>query len=500
MRRWMFGLSALVGTTALVMACSVGDDCDFGLCAGPAAGSDGGDGADVQGDVVAPPGCKPELDPKDAPACVVDSYGVFVDAAKGADGNPGTKAAPLKTFTAALAKAGSLPRVYVCEGTYAEHVKLTRGVSIYGGFACADWAYSGAKAKIAPSDVGFALHIAAVTSPVVVADLEMVALPGTKAAPSSIGAFVARSTDVTMRRVKVTAGTGFTGANGEAAKPAEPGTSVSGSINGNPGTAVAGGLENVCTCSTGGTTTGGKGGDPTGPAPNGTNGALAQPVPAGGTGAGGTRAACETNNAGGLRGSDAPPGAEAASPGIAVIDDMGWTVADGQAGKNGTPGQGGGGGGSYTIGAIAVNGGGGGGACGGCGGGGGGGGAGGGSSLAVLAHESTIKLEASALAAANAGSGGAGAPGEAGATGGAKGNTVGNACQGGVGGDGGKGGSGAGGSGGISAGVLHKGPAPTVDPATEAAITVGKAGEKGTGGTPQMNDGKPGDAKKIIAL
>ena len=106
MRRWIFGLGAVVGTTALVLACSVGTDCDFGLCAGAMVGGDGG-GVDtgVDGRSV-PPGCKPEFDPKDAAPCVVDTYGIFVDGSAGLDANPGTKAAPVKTFAAALAKIG----------------------------------------------------------------------------------------------------------------------------------------------------------------------------------------------------------------------------------------------------------------------------------------------------------------------------------------------------------------------------------------------------------
>lgn len=496
----MFGLGALMGTTALVLACGVGNDCDFGLCAGPTAGGDGGEESDATNDVDTPPGCKPELEPKDAAPCVVSSYGVFVDASNGNDANDGKKDAPVRTISAALAKIGNKPRIYVCEGTYPEHVVLTRGISIYGGFACGSWTYSGTKPKVAPSDPGFSIHVSSASSSIVLADLELIAQPGAKAAPSSIALFVARSSDVTLRRLGIEARAGLPGENGETAKPAPVATSTSGSINGNTGTNTLGGLENVCTCSTGGTTTGARGGDTGGVAPNGLSGTPAYAPPVGGTGAGQTRAACEAAGAAAQPGSDAPPGAEAAPPPLGMLDDKGWTEGSGEAGKNGTPGQGGGGGGSYTIGAPALNGGGGGGGCGGCGGGGGGGGRGGGSSVAVLVLESNLKLEASTLIAADAGKGGTGAPGETGGAGGAKGNAVGNACAGAGGGAGGTGGAGAGGSGGVSAGVLHKGAAPVLDAATTAAITLGKPGEKGVGGTPQVNDGKPGDSKKVLPL
>lgn len=504
MRRWILGMSAVVATTALVLACSVGNDCDFGLCAGTpaggdAAGNEGGIDTGTDGPVV-PPGCKPELDPKDSAPCVVDSYGVFVDGSNGIDANPGTKAAPVKTFAAALAKLGTLQRIYACEGTYAEHVKLTRGVSIYGGFACGSWSYSGAKARIAPNDVGFALHVAGVTTPIAIADLEIVAQPGTKVAPSSIAVFVAKTTGATLRRVDVQAANGMTGDPGAVAADAEPGTTTSPSINGNPGDNTVGGAANICTCSTGGTTKGGRGGDTGGVAPNGTDGEPKYVPSTLGTGTAGTRASCEGTSAGGQRGSDAPPASDAASPSLGTLSETGWQVGDGDSGKNGAPGQGGGGGGSYGTGTPAVNGGGGGGACGGCGGGGGGGGKGGGSSAAILLLDSVVRIDASKLASGDAGDGGAGITGKGGGGGGMKGNGGNGACQGGLGGTGGTGGAGAGGSGGISAGILHKGTAPVVDAETNAAIRVKRAGDKGTGGNSPTNDGKPGDSKKIFAL
>ena len=189
MRRWIFTASALIGTTALVLACGVGTDCDFGLCAGPAVGSpEGGEGsADGDGpDAVTPAECVAvealdTKDPASAP-CVVNGYGVFVDAVKGSDTNAGTKESPVQTITGALAKTGN-KRIYVCEGLYAEHVKVTRAVGIFGGFACATWAYSGNRSRIAPNDAGFGLQLAGLATAVVIADLEVVAIAGTLALP-----------------------------------------------------------------------------------------------------------------------------------------------------------------------------------------------------------------------------------------------------------------------------------------------------------------------------
>ncbi len=79
-------------------------------------------------------------EPKDAPKCVSDDVGVFVDST-GSDDNPGTKSSPVKSLAVGIAKLGARGRVYICEGTYAESVKLTSGVSLYGGFACGQWTY-----------------------------------------------------------------------------------------------------------------------------------------------------------------------------------------------------------------------------------------------------------------------------------------------------------------------------------------------------------------------
>ena len=99
MRRWIFGLSAVVTTTALVMACSVGTDCDFGLCAGPTAGVDGGGsegGADSEGGVKPPDGCDATKEPKDSPKCVSSDFGIFVSP-NGTAGGTGKMDSPVNT-------------------------------------------------------------------------------------------------------------------------------------------------------------------------------------------------------------------------------------------------------------------------------------------------------------------------------------------------------------------------------------------------------------------
>jgi hypothetical protein len=490
-------LGALVGLGSLaLLANACGEDCTVSkTCGGAVAdsGSSGGEGGvDSGGDVVAPPaGCDAAADPKDAPACVVDGFGVFVDATGGNDSNAGTKASPVKTITAAVGKVGNKPRIYVCEGTYAEHVKLTSAVSLYGGFACGSWTYSGIEAKVSPGDAGYALEVSNVTGAVVLSDVSFTSQAGIASSVSSVAALVSGSNGVTLTRCELTAGTAFAGAKGADGAP-ETADKV---LDGNSAAAAMQGAGKTCTCTSGGTTSGGSGG---GPATDGQNGGpsnipenpLGQ-VPAKDGKAGIGNVSCSPTGSG-HNGADAPNASNA--PPITthgVLDANGWTPASGATGATGVPGQGGGGGGGR-------GGGGGGGACGGCGGTGGKGGSGGGASVALLSFNATVKLTASTLTSSNGGGGGSG--GGSGSGGGGGGGAVGgapNGCGGGDGGKGANGGSGSGGAGGHSVGVLYKGPKPTLD---ATPITTGAFGAKGPGGTPGVNDGLDGQKADTLEV
>jgi hypothetical protein len=229
------------------------------------AGNDGevvdGGGGD------APDGCDPAADPKDSPACVVDAYGVFVDSTGGNDANAGTQALPVKTIGAALGKLGAKPRVYICEGTYPEQVKLASAVSLYGGFACGPWTYSGTKPTVAPTAVGYALEIADTTSDVVIGDLSFVAANAVDKGQSSIAAFVHGASKVTILRGELHAGDAKDGANGETGVPGTI-TAVKDDVvlnaSGYPASGTTAGKVKICTCSSGGTTSGAGGGAPGG--------------------------------------------------------------------------------------------------------------------------------------------------------------------------------------------------------------------------------------------
>jgi hypothetical protein len=484
-------LLALVGSSlvsvALVVACSSSTCEDKGTCAGPGVAEAGGADADADGgmgaDVVQPPaGCDAAAEPKDAPKCVVSEYGVFVDAS-GADTNAGTKDAPVKTIGAALGKLAGKTRVYVCEGTYAEHVKLTSAVAIYGGFACGTWSYTGNKPKVAPADVGYAIEIAGVNDATVIEDVSFTAAAGTAASTSSVAAFVNASAKVTLRRVELVAGKGFAGtAPAKAADGAlMTSTPTAGTLNGNAGGATNGGLAQLCTCVGAGTSKGGGGGNLNSDGSPGET-AQASPSPMTATGLGSTLAEC-AGGQGGRPGSNAPnatPGADAKK--LGTLTDSGWTPEPGTIGTAGTAGQGGGGGGGSA-------GGGGGGACGGCGGSAGQPGAGGGASIALLTLASPVALTQCTLTASDAGTGATGGIGGDGIAGGTKGAFGGAACSGGNGGKGGNGGAGGGGAGGISIGVLYKGPKPTVD----ATI---KTGLKGAPANAAL-DGQSADSLEV---
>jgi hypothetical protein len=481
-------LGALLGAGLVaLMANACGEDCTISKTCGGAiadgdAGGNEGGGTDGGGDVQVPPDCNATAEPKDAPACVVDGFGVFVDATSGNDSNAGTKALPVKTIGAALGKLGGKPRVYVCEGTYAEHVNVTSAVAIYGGFACGTWNYSGTKAKVAPTDAGYALSLTKIAGTLVVADLSFTSAAATEKGASSIAAFVSGSPNVTFVRAALEAGAGKEGADGTGGETGTPDKA----LDGIPASGTTQGVGKTCTCAkSGGATSGGAGGAANGDGQNGAPNLAENPTGHnGGHGAGGQSCSGAGSTGSGNPGADAAN----ASDGLPVttlgaLGANGWTPASGVSGVSGVPGQGGGGGGGRNATSA-----GGGGACGGCGGTGGQGGGGGGASVALVALDSAVTLRSSTLtthAAGNGGKGGVGGSGVAGGFGGPTNNgSVG--CPAGDGGRGGNGGAGSGGAGGVSTGVLYKGGKPTLDATT---VTTGDFGLKGVGGKVGVNDG-----------
>jgi len=414
-------------------------------------------------------------------------HAVFVNGTAGASGT-GTKASPFKTIGEALSAAGGKV-ILVCDTTYDEHVGVTSGVKLYGGFSCTDWSYeTGTRAAVKPASKGNALEIDSVSASVIIEDMEFVSMDAAAAGESSIAVLVDASTDVKLRRVKLAAGKGTAGANGVLTPYTYP---AQASLNGKSASGATGGALSTCPCPGGAQSIGGKGGD--GVPPSGQAGS--DGGPALGAGQAGTPGSCGATGTGkdGKAGSPSPDAAGAFVSG-ALVGTV-WSPGTGAPAAPGGVGQGGGGG------ASTVAAGGGGGGCGSCGGAGGPGGGGGGASIALVAVGSTISIGGgSELVTSDAGNGGSGASGQAGQTeygfGGLQ--SVG-ACPGGNGAGGGNGGAGGGGAGGISVAVLWKGTAaPAVD--SGATIVLGKKGSKGVGGKPGSNDGIDGVAQNTFEV
>ncbi len=450
---------------------------DGSMDASPDGARDGSPGSEAGADTG--PSCDLAMDPKDAPACVDDADGVFVDATNGNDSGDGTKAHPFASITKAIA-VGSQSRVYICSGTYTDPLTISsqHAVSLYGGFACGTWTYTGTKATIAPGS-GTAVTLSG-ASGVQLEDLQIDASADTVAGSSAIGVFL-NGGAATLSRVAVTVGGAVTGAHGVdgSTSPNYTGTSAK---NGIGPTGSTNGPEVDCTCTDKTTSTGGKGASTT----DGFPGAgLANPA-AGSPNSGMSGTNSCTGGTGGAGGAPGTPGNGSTTGG--TLSASGWINSQiGSAGGNGSPAQGGGGGGAESSLGFA----GGSGACGGCGGTGGTAGGNGGSSYAVLVFSGSLSIVGCALTAGNAGAGGTGGAGEDAQSGGAASagacTGAGAGSGGGAGGTGGAGAGGGGGAGGNSAAIAYMGT--TAPQMSTSTLATGNLGAAGTGGAAGQGNG-----------
>jgi len=440
------------------------------------------------------------------------SLAIFV-ATTGNDSWPGTKAQPMLTVNAGLAKASSdgKTQVYVSNGIFNGRVTLINGISIYGGYSASNgWARN-------------ALNISTIRS-ATVADGRMTALEGaTITSATKVDRMRIQTTDTAVAGVNNYAVycnncDGLTFANNDIeAGNAGPGSA--GSVGGVGASGNPGGMPGNGSCdgsspggggNGGGSSCGRNGGNGgTGGAEGNNNG-----VP-GGTGVIGTTGGGAGNggNPGGDGGNGNPGtngstgGAGSAGAGGAITGSF-WVSDGGGNGGTGTHGNGGGGGGGgggqgCTLCNDGTGNGGGGGGGAGCGGSGGTGGSGAGGSFGVFLINSTgIVLTANTIQSGNGGTGGSGASAGGGGVG-ANGYAGATNCSGeiGEGGDGGKGGNGGsgggagGGAGGPSWGVYRTGT--TVSTAGNP-ITNGSPGSGGAGGLPNGNNGAAGAAGAVF--
>lgn len=472
-----------------------------GATTGTSGGGTGGTGAGT------PEGCVP----KDASGPVADGCGIFV-ATSGGDNGLGTKASPVQTLKAAIARAkDGEKRVYACAETFDETVTVDADVTIFGGLDCSkDWSYSPTIRTLftAPPD-SIPLHVVTGAG-LRMEDVDVTAADAVSPGGSSIAIIAESMAVLDLSRAAINSGVPSDGLDGA----------------GFPGPAADGakGVSGVGACTAGVTNTpdppvnrcgdmlssGGGGGD--GALANGQPGQAGVPLVNnnGGTGEGIT--AC-TDGTAGADGMDGIAGTGAS--GLGAIDGTGYTGVAGEAGEAGTPAQGGGGGGGAKGGtgagkcanaAQAGGASGGTGGSGGCGGEGAAGGGPAGSSIGIVSLGATLLFSEVTITAKKGGRGGNGGKGQGGGIGGSggSGGSVPNGsvlkfgCAGGAGGTGGKGGNGGGGLGGHSIGIAHVGALPDT---TGAAIFVASPGDGGTGdGVSDTTNGAKGVAVETQAF
>ncbi|MDY0062445.1 MAG: putative metal-binding motif-containing protein, partial [Myxococcota bacterium] len=308
----------------------------------------------------------------------------------GRDVGLGTMADPLRSVSAAVARAASradVNHVYVAGGTYTEKLTLLDGVSVYGGYSRADGWSRGANPTVirnATADRGrvVAAQGSGLLSGVVVADLTLEASSSATAETSVYGLHCLSCTGLTLHRcvlVAGDAGPGVAGGGGSAGQAGGGGFAGGEGSCDNQDAWGLGGNGGVSPCGT----AGGRGGNGGSEDRAGDAGAQGTGGTAGGAGgAGGT-----TGKPGGV-GSTGATGATGTNGGAGPVAgrtvDGFWIGGAGLAGGTGNPGNGGGGGGGgggqggtwVTDGGGNGGGGGGGGGCGGSGGLGGSGGGG----------------------------------------------------------------------------------------------------------------------------
>jgi hypothetical protein len=424
----------------------------------------------------------------------------------------GTRAAPLRTITHALAAAqtGGKDQVYVLAGTYNEQVYLHNGISIWGGyFEAPDGSWHRNSTSItritwSSSTGGMVIAIQGtnLTSATILGDLSISA-GNAPAGGSSYAIYCSQCSGLVLERNTIQAGAGGDGVEGLYGQPGangDPGNDGMPGAAGNDTIMAYGGGGGSTSCLGDGASNGGPGGRGGRGAENGMAGGNGSGYPAGGAGGpGGASGVPVGNGTIGMNG----------LPGIAGQDGMGgmggsivggfWVGQAGVDGTSGGSGQGGGGGGgggglplqpgpSYYHG--TGNGGGGGGA-GGCGGKGGKAGTAGGGSFGVFLLNSTgVLFTGNSIATGpggKGGTGGYGVPGGAGGYGGKGAHVdagiVGAGGDGGLGGDGGWGGDGGGGAGGVSYGVYTLSTTVSLD---------GNLFQIGQGGAGGNSLGQPG--------
>jgi hypothetical protein len=500
---WTFASAAiLLVPVVLASACAnTAEQCDLinvpcapsgtgGMTSSSTSSSSGGAGG-------TPTSCIPS----ESTIPVAESCGVFVSSSVGIDDQAkdrGGKAKPFKSIGAALMKAG-VERVYVCSESFSESVVVSSAVELYGAVDCLkSWAYDPSKkTTLTAAEDMIPLTLGNAAGAATVEDFAISAAAAKAPGGSSI-AVLANGSTASLTRCDLTSGDADAGGpgvdGGMQEAQAEGGTKGDDAAATGTFAGGGGGKNMVCSLQAG------KGGDGGVLSGDGSDGTQGDGNMGGAKGTGQTSMAACSNGTNGDLGGVGPFGLGA--KGMGKLSAAGYEGADGDVGQDGGNGKSGGGGGGSKASATVHGAGGGGGGAGGCGGKHGTGGTAGGSSIALASVGAKVTLAECKLSTGKGGAGGKGGDGQFGQAGGKAGDGgansmgVGSACNGGKGGDGGNGGNGGGGLGGHSLGIAVTGSAPTLDAATQKAITPGAKGTGGPGGNldANMNHGAPGMA------
>ncbi len=473
----------------------------------------------------------------------------------GDDDNDGIRTRPVETIGRAIELATDdeqKDQIYIAEGVYEEQVVLSEPISLFGGYFDAgngDWE-RGEEYETVISGVGVdnghrPVVIEGVEEPVelqllrVEADdaqlLSIGPLGLSESAAldmSSVGISAQEVEELVLSHVEVVAGDGRVGGSGGFGLVGIDGSDgergQESPVVDDPDHEGRGG-EQSCDGEDVGGGDGGLGGSVDGPSDSGDDGRGQAPGDGGGGGDLGGDAGCDGNGTPGdgdqgEAGTDGDDGADGESLDGELMIEVGdrafYTGVSGESGEDGEPGSGGGGGGGAggydwelcifdgCNCSVLPAGGGGGGGSGGCGGSPGGGGGWGGASIAVMAYETPLVLEASELMTGDGGDGGQGGAGSTGGTGGAGGEGTevdltidgvekGMGGDGGDGGTGGTGGGGSGGMGGASVGIMSRGAEVSIDEFT--TFDLGEVGEGGSGAG-EDNDGPDGVRSNVFEI
>ncbi len=220
-KAFLFGAMGLMGGVGALLACGSdsyvpGDGSTTTTTDEAGSGGDDGGGADAG--TITGSNCDPKITTGPNACPPSEGLGYFVVAGSktdGADGSRNTPFAKIQDGIDAAKKTTAKSFVYVCVGDYKEALTLADGVSIFGGWDCANanWTvvkqHASLHAPSSPAVTGDGL-----SSGATVDSLDIFAPDGTKDSRSSVGMVLTKSTGLKVSNCTIQAGNGFDGEDG----------------------------------------------------------------------------------------------------------------------------------------------------------------------------------------------------------------------------------------------------------------------------------------------